>query len=321
MNEAVTNEASPEHERTGGRPRRGEKVLAVISVQGRDQKGVVAQFATFVAARGINIEDLEQRVVQGVFVMDMLVDLRDMADTLDTLITGLLEMGRGMNMEVRVALQRAQRRRRIALLVSKETHCFQTLVEQAQSAEINGEIAVVLANHPVIEPLAQAAGLPFQWRPSGPDAADKSAHMAWLLDELKKAAPDVVVLARYMQVLSPEIVRAFRSKIINIHPSLLPHFPGANPYRQAFESGVRVTGCTAHFVTEHLDQGPIILQDVFHINVGSDTAEAVRRRGLELEAQTLARAVKFFLNEELVVVEDKVVFKPGISSFARPAPG
>jgi len=97
----------------------------------------------------------------------------------------------------------------------------------------------------------------------------------------------------------------------------LPFFPGASPYRQALESGARVTGCTAHFVTEQLDQGPIILQDVFHINVGVDTAEEVRERGLSLEADILAKAVKFFLDEELVVVEGKVVFKPGISGFGR----
>jgi len=108
---------------------------------------------------------------------------------------------------------------------------------------------------------------------------DKAAHMAWLLGRLRELKPDVVVLARYMQILVPEIIRAFPSRIINIHPSLLPFFPGAAPYRQAFESGARVTGCTAHFVTEQLDQGPIILQDVFHINVGTDTRRRSRSAG------------------------------------------
>ena len=141
--------------------------------------------------------------------------------------------------------------------------------------------------------------------------------MAWLLKRLRELKPDVIVLARYMQILSSEIVDAFPSRIVNIHPSLLPFFPGASPYRQAFESGARVTGCTAHFVTAQLDQGPIILQDVFHINVGMDSAEDVRQRGLALEADILAKAVEFFLNEELVVVDGKVVFKPGINNFSR----
>src|SRR5688500_7523907 len=120
-----------------------------------------------------------------------------------------------------------------------------------------------------------------------------------------------------MRILPPKIVAAYRHKIINIHPSLLPYFPGAAPYRQAYESGVRVHGCTAHFVTEQLDEGPVILQDVFHINVGSDTLEDVQGKGLELESRGLSKAVRLFLGAELVVVEGKVIFKPGISRFLK----
>ena len=295
------------------------KILAVISVQGRDQKGVVARFATYMAANGINIEDTEQRVVRGVFVMDMLVDLREMTFSLDQLITGLLDVGRQLGMEVRITLQQARKPRRVVILVSREPHCLNSLLEMMQHGQVNGGITAILANHPTLEPAAQAAGIPFFYQASGPDPARKQAHIQWLEEKLGALTPDLIVLARYMQILPPSIVRSYRWKIINIHPSLLPHFPGANPYWQAFESGVRVTGCTAHFVTEALDEGPVIIQDVFHINVGVDTAHDVRKRGLELEAQTLVKAVKFFLNEELVVVEDKVVFKPGISGFARAA--
>jgi formyltetrahydrofolate deformylase len=293
------------------------KVLAVISVQGRDQKGVVAKFATYVAAHGINIEDMEQRVVRGIFAMDTLVDLHDMAISLDQLITGLLDLGRQIGMEARITLRQARKAKRVVVLVSKEPHCLEKLLELNRQNELNGHIISVLANHPVLENIARAAELPFAFTPCGPDESAKANHRRWLLEKLRSLNPDLIILARYMQILSPEIIAAFRSKIINIHPSLLPYFPGANPYRQAFESGVRVTGCTAHFVTEELDKGPIILQDVFHINVGVDQAEDVRQRGLELEAQTLGKAVKYFLNEELVVVEDKVVFKPGVSSFHK----
>jgi formyltetrahydrofolate deformylase len=293
-----------------------DKLLAVISVQGRDQKGVVAQFATFVADRGVNIEDLEQRVVSGLFVMDMLVDLKDMSVSLDELITGALEVGKKINMEVKVTLQRQPRTKRVAVLASKEPHCLEKLLELAPTNEFNGQIVSILSNHAALKSLADGArGGPIPFESMASD--DKAAHMSWLLAKLRDLKPDVVVLARYMQILSPEIVRAFPSRIINIHPSLLPFFPGASPYRQAFESGARVTGCTAHFVTEQLDQGPIILQDVFHINVGVDTAEEVRERGLTLEADILAKAVRFFLDEELVVINGKVVFKPGISSFGR----
>lgn len=293
------------------------KVLAIISVQGRDQKGVVAQFATFVAERGINIEDLEQKVVSGTFVMDMLIDLKDMAVSLDELITGSLELGRKIGMDVKVTLQRQPKSKRLAVLVSKEHHCLEKLLAIHQTEQFNGQIVALLANHPTLEPLAARAEVPFAWQASGTTPEAKAAHMTWLLERLRSLKPDLIVLARYMQILAPEIVQAFPSRIINIHPSLLPFFPGASPYRQAYESGARVTGCTAHFVTEQLDQGPIILQDVFHINVGVDTAEDVRERGLSLEAETLSRAVRFFLDEELVVVGGKVVFKPGVSSFQK----
>jgi formyltetrahydrofolate deformylase len=291
-----------------------QPVLAVVSVLGKDQKGVVAQFATYVAERGINIEDIEQRVVRGFFLMDMLVDIKDLSVDLSELITGLLELGRKLEMEVRVHLHGERRAKKIAVLVSKEPHCLRRLFQDYFNPKSPGVICGILSNHPDLEPVAKEAGCPFVHHPS--DNADQ--HFNWLLKELTLIAPDLIVLARYMRILPPAIVGAFPSRIINIHPSLLPYFPGAAPYKQAYESGVRVHGCTAHFVTEQLDQGPVILQDVFHINVGADTLDDVREKGLNLEADVLSRAVKLFLDEELVVVDGKVIFKPGVSRFLQP---
>ena len=288
-------------------------VLAVVSVLGKDQKGVVAQFATYMADRGINIEDIEQRVVRGFFVMDMLVDLAELTVDLSELITGLLGLGRTLEMEVRVNLQSERRPKRVVLLVSKEPHCLHQLIEDVDHGRLHGQVVAVLANHADLEPLAQSAGLPFEWKSSD----DPAVHFQWLGKRLADLSPDLVVLARYMRILPPAIVVSLRYKIVNIHPSLLPYFPGAAPYKQAYESGVRVHGCTAHFVTEQLDEGPVIMQDVFHINVGADTLDDVKRKGLELEGQVLSKAVQLFLDEELVVVEGKVIFKPGISRFMR----
>jgi formyltetrahydrofolate deformylase len=289
------------------------QVLAVVSVLGKDQKGVVAQFATYLAERGINIEDIEQRVVRGFFLMDMLVDLRDITIDLSELITGLLELGKKIEMEVRVHLHSERRKKRVAILVSKEPHCLAKLLDDFAANKLHGEPAIVLGNHPTLEPLATKAGVPFASH--GTESAE--AHFAWVRETLEKAHVDLVVLARYMRILPPSIVANFHNRIINIHPSLLPYFPGAAPYRQAFESGVRVHGCTAHYVSEALDQGPVILQDVFHINVGVDTLDDVKNKGLTLESQVLSKAVGLFLDEELVVVEGKVIFKPGISRFLR----
>jgi formyltetrahydrofolate deformylase len=292
-----------------------QQVLAVVSVLGKDQKGVVASFATFLAERGVNIEDIEQRVVRGFFVMDMLVDLKDLSCDLSGLITGLLQLGQKIDMEVRVHLHSERREKRIAVLVSREPHCLKQLIEDARLGKLHGKLAAVFSNHPELEPVAREAGLPFESHPS--DNADQ--HFDWLLKKLNEAKADMIVLARYMRILPAKVVQAYRHRIINIHPSLLPYFPGANPYKQAYDSGVRVHGCTAHFVTEQLDEGPVILQDVFHINVGADNVEDVKRKGLELEGQVLSKAVQLFLDEELVVVDGKVIFKPGISRFVTSA--
>ncbi|MCC5830600.1 MAG: formyltetrahydrofolate deformylase [Phycisphaeraceae bacterium] len=288
-------------------------IHAVISVVGKDQKGVVARFATFLADRGINIEDIQQQVVHGHFMMDMLVDVSDLTVTLDELITGLLELGQSIGMRARITLHGRRQPRKIAVLVSKEPHCLQTLIEARDAGrfESRGRIELVLSNHPDLESIAAEADIPFVWKSS----ADKPAHMTWLKQTMVERGIDLVLLARYMQILTPDVVQAFAHRIINIHPSLLPFFPGAKPYHQAWESGVRVTGCTAHFVTEALDEGPIILQDVFHIEVGRDTAENVRRKGLELEARVLLDAARMFLDDKLVVVDDKVVFRPGFAAF------
>jgi formyltetrahydrofolate deformylase len=291
-----------------------QPVLAVVSVLGKDQKGVVASFATYMAERGINIEDIEQRVVRGFFVMDMLVDLKDLTADLSELITGLLDLGRKIDMEVRVHLHSEKRQKNIAILVSKEPHCLQQILDDTRSGKLHGHIVGIFANHPDLEPLVKQAGLKFDFKPATPDP---EAHFDWLLKTLQDHQTDLVVLARYMRILPQRLVQAYRHKIINIHPSLLPYFPGAAPYKQAYESGVRVHGCTAHFVTEQLDEGPVILQDVFHINVGADTLDDVKRKGLDLEAQVLSKAVQLFLDEELVVVEGKVIFKPGISRFLK----
>src|SRR4051794_20215099 len=167
-----------------------QQVLAVVSVLGKDQKGVVAQFATFLAERGVNIEDIEQRVVRGFFVMDMLVDLKDLSSDLSELITGLLELGRRIDMEVRVVLQSERRHKRIALLVSKEPHCLQQLVDDANHGKLHGEIACVLGNHPDLESIAQSANLKFAWHP----ADDLEKHFNWLHKSLAEHNADLVVL-------------------------------------------------------------------------------------------------------------------------------
>lgn len=280
---------------------------AVISIIGRDQKGVVARVSTYLAGQGVNIENIDQRVMEGLFIMTMMVDLADLTSSLDQLVLDLKKICAEMQMDVTVRLHGEKTRKRIAILASCEPHCLDAIARVHREGELDAELAVVLSNHQDLAPVAEQYGLPFRYHPS----QEKQAHMDFILRELNDTKPDLVVLARYMQILSSEIVTAFRNRIINIHPSLLPYYPGANAYRQAHEAGVRVCGCTAHFVTEDLDEGPVILQDVFHIRVGEDSLEDVKRRGQELEAEVLARAVQMFVREELVVADGKVLFRAG----------
>jgi formyltetrahydrofolate deformylase len=283
------------------------KNLAVISVIGRDQKGVVARISTYLAGCNINIEDIEQRVVEGLFIMTMLVDLTELSMNLDELILGLKRIGEEIHMDVGIRLHGRKEPKRVAVLVSREPHCLERLLADRERGLLNGDLVAVLSNHDALGSIAESHGIPFLWHPS----ADKPAHEEFLLQKLKEFDADLVVLARYMQILSPHVVERYRSRIINIHPSLLPYHPGSNAYKQAYEEGVRVSGCTAHFVTEQLDQGPVILQDVFHIRVGEDTLEDVKARGRELEAKVLSQAVQLFLNDQLVVKDKKVIFRPG----------
>jgi len=280
---------------------------AVISIIGRDQKGIVARVSTYLARHSVNIEHIDQRVMEGLFIMTMLVDLADLSVSLDQLILDLKETGQEMGVEVTVRLHGEKTRKRIAVLVSREPSCLEEIAREHREGVLDADLVVVLSNHQNLAPLAEQYKLPFRYHPS----TDKAAHMQFVLRELTEARPDLVVLARYMQILSPEVVNKFRNRILNIHPSLLPYYPGANAYKQAYEAGVRVCGCTAHFVTAELDQGPVVLQDVFHINVGEDSLEDVKRRGSELEAVVLAKAVRMFVKEELVVADNKVLFRPG----------
>jgi formyltetrahydrofolate deformylase len=281
---------------------------AVVSVIGRDQKGVVARVSTYLASCNINIEDIEQRVMEGLFIMTMLVDLSEVTTTLDELVLGLRKIGEEINMETTLRLAGGPpERKRVVVLVTKERHCLAQLIDDRDAGRLNGDLVAVVANHPDLEPLAREAGIPFSWGPS----TDKAAHEEFLLARLAEQKPDLVVLARYMQILTPKVIDRYPFRIINIHPSLLPYHPGSNAYKQAWEEGVRVSGCTAHFVTEQLDAGPVILQDVFHIRVGEDALDDVKAKGRALEGKVLSQAVQLFLNDQLVVKDKKVIFRPG----------
>jgi formyltetrahydrofolate deformylase len=200
----------------------------------------------------------------------------------------------GMNWRVRFT----DRPRRMAILVSKYAHCLLDLLWRWEAGELDAEIPLVISNHTDLAETVQAHGIPFHHR--GVTKASKAEQETQVQGLLRDQAIDLVVLARYMQILSPEFLEACRRPIINIHHSFLPAFVGASPYHQAYARGVKIIGATAHYVTAELDAGPIIHQDVAHIS-HRDGVEDMVRIGREVERRVLARAVRWHLEDRVLV--------------------
>jgi formyltetrahydrofolate deformylase len=188
--------------------------------------------------------------------------------------------------------------KRMAILVSRYDHCLTDLLWRWDAGEIDAEIPLVVSNHPDLASRAENYGIPFHHLPVTKET--KPEQESEVLDHLSENRVDVVVLARYMQILTPEFVGAYRDRLINIHHSFLPAFAGADPYRRAHERGVKTIGATAHYVSEELDAGPIIHQDVAHVS-HRDTVDDLVRLGREVERRVLARAVRLHLEDRILV--------------------
>ncbi len=228
--------------------------LAQVTVVGDDKKGIIARVTTLLFERGVNVEDLDQAVQEGVFRMTLHVDTSDMVVKEETLREALSDLGDELGQDISVRFPGDRETDRIAVLVTKESHCLEALVEARKSGTLDAELSVVVGNRDHLAPVAEDAGIPFYDVGDGSGTPDEE----WLLDILDEHDVDLVVLARYMRILGPNVVFRYEDRIINVHPSLLPAFPGAEAYRQAREEGVRVAGVTAHYVTTDLDQGPIV---------------------------------------------------------------
>lgn len=196
------------------------------------------------------------------------------------------------------------RPQRLLIMVSKFGHCLNDLIYRWRAGSLGAEIAVVVSNHEDLRPMAEAAGLPFHHLPVS--AETKPAAEARLLQLVDEYDADLVVLARYMQVLSNDLCNALRGRAINIHHSFLPGFKGAKPYHQAYERGVKLVGATAHYVTVDLDEGPIIEQEVFRVDHSQD-AEALVTVGRDAEAQALSRAVKWHSQHRVLLNKTRTV--------------
>jgi formyltetrahydrofolate deformylase len=268
------------------------KQFATITVLGRDKTGVIARVTNFLFEQKANIEALEEQVTRGQFSMTIQASWKSSELQPDLLRAGLATLARALGMEIKLRLTDPKRRQRFAIMVTKETHCFDALV----AAKLKAEPALVIGNYDDFAARAKKFQLPF-------------AHINWndreqaenrALQLIEEHEIDFIVLARFMKILSPNFVWRYKNKIINIHPSLLPSFPGPQAYRQAYEGGVKIVGVTAHFVSMRLDEGPIIAQGAFHTRPGRALKDLVAR-GQRLEAAVLVKAVKLYLGKRLDV--------------------
>ncbi len=279
------------------------KHLARIRVAGPDHKGIIATVTTCLFHNNVNIEDIDQRILEDFLVMNMLVDISDLKKTIPQFRDTLKSVGKKIKMEVVLELLEHRKTKNVVLLVTKEDHCLTALLKDMKSRKIKGHPVMVLSNRPELQKMVEKQKIPFYYFPS----SNKKEHEDFLLEKMSHHDVDLIVLARYMQILSPEFCFRNEGKIINIHPSLLPAFPGAKAYAQAFQKGVEYVGVTAHFVTTDLDQGPIISQEAFRIDKTCETLDDIMKKGQKAESAALCRAVKLFCDDRLALRRGKVM--------------
>lgn len=280
------------------------KNTAILLIDCPDQKGIVAAVGEFLYRHGANIlhADQHQDAERNLFLMRVEWDLTGFGLDLADFTRKFAPIADRFQMRWR--LERSDRPHRVALFVSKYDHCLVDLLYRHHSGELACEIPLVVSNHPAAAEWAAFYGIPYHVIPVEP--GDKDAAEAKQLELLRAHDIDLVVLARYMQVLSSRFVEAYPRRVINVHHSFLPAFSGARPYHRAFERGVKLIGATAHYATEDLDEGPIIEQDVARIS-HRDGLEDLLQMGRDLEKVVLSRAVRWHIAHRVLVYDRKTV--------------
>jgi formyltetrahydrofolate deformylase len=271
-----------------------------------DRPGIVAGVSQFLYAHGANILDASQHSTdpwEGLFFMRMVFHLQNAAMTPEQLEAGFREkVAQPRQMEWRIDY--TDRRKRMAIMVSKYDHCMMELLWRWRSGELNVEIPLIISNHKDLQKLAADFDIPFHYLPV--DALNKTQQEQQAIALLQQQQTDFIVLARYMQILSPGFVREFPGRIINIHHSFLPAFAGARPYLNAYTRGVKLIGATAHYVTDDLDEGPIIEQDVARVSHKHAVDDLVML-GRDIERQVLTRAVKAHVEDRVIIHGNKTI--------------
>lgn len=277
---------------------------AILHIHCPDRKGIVAAVTGFIHQHNGNVLHLDQHVdsEQDVFFMRMEWTIEDFDLSMDAFADAFARIAESFN--IQWSLFDTRQPVRMAVFVSKQPHCLYDILSRHESGELAVDIPLIISNHPDCGHIVERFGLPFRHMPvTAETKADREREQRALLAEHRV---DFVVLARYMQILTPETVAAYPNRIINIHHSFLPAFPGARPYHSAYARGVKIIGATSHYVTAELDAGPIIEQDTIRVS-HRETIEDFIRRGRDLEKAVLSRAIWLHWRRQILVYNNKTV--------------
>jgi len=270
------------------------KHLATITLIGQDKAGVIARITQLLFQLGANIEAMEEQVTRGNFSMTLQASWTPARFNREAILQRVREAGRELKMEAKIHFAPVGPQR-LAILVTKEPHVLEGLLAKSEKA-LGAKPVAVIGSRPELGVIAKKHKLPFYHVPFG----NRTVAEDEVLKLLEKHEIDFVVLARFMKILSPNFVWRWKNKIINIHPSLLPAFPGANAYRQAYERGVKIVGVTSHFVTPNLDEGPIIAQEALLVR-SNEPLSSIIKRGQALETKCVLSAVRAYVTKRLDV--------------------
>jgi len=278
--------------------------LATLLVSCPDRKGLVAALAQLLYGHGCNILDADQHTdsAASMFFQRIRFDLAELHTDRVGLERGIADVAKRFEMDWRLAYE--SKRKRIAIFVSKVDHCLYDLLLRHRAGELTCDISMIVSNHADLEFVAKQFDVPFHVFPIDKANKVEQEQKQWAL--LDAAGVDLIVLARYMQILSAEFTARYPTRIINIHHSFLPAFIGSKPYHRAYERGVKLIGATAHYATGELDEGPIIEQDVARAS-HRDSVDDLVRKGRDMEKVALARAVKWHIEDRILVYANKTV--------------
>lgn len=277
----------------------------VLLIHCRDQKGIIASVTNYIASIGGNIIYLDQHVDgdQDVFFMRLECEFNSASFSIENFKTDFQEK-LATQFKMSWEIYTIENKPKMAIFISKYDHCLYDILGRYSTGELNVEIPVIISNHNDLSSVAERFSIPFQYIPFTKE--NKEAGEKAQIAILNKYQIDFIVLARYMQIITPNLIGLYKNKIINIHHSFLPAFPGAKPYHSAFNRGVKIIGATSHYVTEELDEGPIIEQDITRVT-HSHSIEDFIMKGKDLERMVLARAIKLHAERKTMVYNNKTV--------------